>query len=230
MELKYILKKKRKRKSELDEKLSLKQRLAIHSLQKQMQIISLKEYLVLSSFIIGAALLRIPMQAFPSVEPLTFFAVLSGWLFGKKKGFIAGATSLYISNFFMFGGQGPWTLFQALGFGIGGYLGGFLRKKATVLETLGIMVLATIIFEITMNISSSFFMGFNVMLAFMTALPFTITHIISNGAFSFGLPYAKKLVNKAGGFNEKEICLKLINKIKRVKKEVEKRVKNEMEA
>ena len=73
------------------------------------------------------------MQAVPSAEPLTFFAILAGWLFGRNKGFLAGASSLYISNFFMFGGQGPWSIFQAVGFGIAGWLGGTLRKKDLLL-------------------------------------------------------------------------------------------------
>ena len=97
-----------------------------------MQVIKLKEVLALLGFSIGAAALRAAMQEFPSVEPITFFSILAGWQFGRKKGFMVGATSLYISNFLVLGGQGPWTPFQMAGFGIAGYLGGFLNNCCTV--------------------------------------------------------------------------------------------------
>ena len=82
------------------------QKMALHALQKQMQILELKEWLFIIGFIGMASLLRVPMQIIPNAEPLTFFALLSGWLFGWKKGIIAGASSLYLSNFLVFGGQG----------------------------------------------------------------------------------------------------------------------------
>ncbi|MCX6709808.1 MAG: hypothetical protein NTV63_02520, partial [Candidatus Woesearchaeota archaeon] len=127
----YSLKSKQKKKSEQSSvssgRSALNERLAFEAVSREIQVLRLREILVLSGFILGAAGLRATMQFLPSVEPLTFFAMLSGFLFGKKKGFIAGASSLYLSNFLVFGGQGPWTLFQALGFGIAGFLGGFLK-------------------------------------------------------------------------------------------------------
>jgi len=215
---KLVLKQKEKQKQEKQEltetKLDLKARVAVHALQKQMQVLNLREAIVLASFILGAALLRIPMQAVPSAEPITFFAVLAGWLFGRYKGALVGATSLYISNFFMFGGQGPWTIFQLIGFGIAGYLGGFLRKKSSFVETLFVVFVATVLFEITMNLSSSVFFGFNPLLAFVTALPFSIIHIMSNSVFSLFIPKAKALIDEKAAFNEREIAKKLIEKIK----------------
>ena len=76
-----------KKKKEL-QKVSTSQRIALHAVQKQLQVIKLKEWLIVIGFIGGASLLRIPMQALPSVEPITFYAILAGWLFGKKKGCI----------------------------------------------------------------------------------------------------------------------------------------------
>ncbi|MBU1004257.1 MAG: hypothetical protein KJ561_00355, partial [Nanoarchaeota archaeon] len=105
MEQKLVLKKKKKSKSKQEQKLSSSQKVALHAVQKQMQLLKLREWLVVIGFVFGGALLRIPMQAVPSAEPITFFAILSGWLFGKKKGFITGAAAGYMSNFLMFGGQ-----------------------------------------------------------------------------------------------------------------------------
>lgn len=210
MELKLKLKKKKKQK--VKQKLKPSERVALHALQKQLQALRLKEWLVIIGFIFGGALLRIPMQAVPSAEPLTFFAILAGWLFGRKKGFLVGASSLYISNFFMFGGQGPWTIFQALGFGIAGWLGGLLRKKASYVEIITITLIGTLIFEIIMNAFTPLMIGTSIFIAFALALPFTIIHLVSNLIFSLALPFTKKFIEKKGGFNEKDICVNILSK------------------
>lgn len=212
MTQKLKLKQKKKEKSVTKQKLSTAQSVAIKVVQKQLQVIRLKEVLIISGMVFGGALLRIPMQAVPSAEPLTFFAILAGWLFGRKKGFATGAASLYVSNFFMFGGQGPWTPFQALSFGIAGYLGGMLRKKASYLEVIGITIIATLAFEVIMNSFSPFMAGNSIFMAFALAIPFTTIHLISNFIFSLALPSAKKFAEKQGGLNEKDICVNILNK------------------
>lgn len=212
MKQKLIQRKKTKTKVLSDTKQKSAQRLALSALQKQLQIIRLKEWLVLISFVFGAALLRVPMQAVPSAEPLTFFAILAGWLFGRKKGFLAGASSLYISNFLMFGGHGPWTVFQALGFGIAGFIGGFLRKKSTIIETVVYVAIATLIFEIIINIGSLWMFPFSIFTLFLTALPFMLIHLVSNSIFALFLPITKKVIYEKGKFNEKELCTNLINR------------------
>jgi len=215
---KVVLKKKSK------QKLASNQRVALHAVQKQLQFLNLKEWLMVIGFTFGASLLRIPMQAFPSVEPITFFAILAGWLFGKKKGFISGAGAAYASNFFMFGGQGPWSLFQALGWGVAGFLGGFLRNikpeksyikfwLKSIVPVLLITILATLVFEISVNLGSLFMFPYSVFTLFLTALPFLLVHTVSNIIFSIFLPLARKIVYEKGGFNEKELCNTIISRI-----------------
>lgn len=213
MQQKLKLKKKKKKEIIIvEQKSKTAQRLALYALQKQLQILKLKEWLVLMGFIFGAALLRVPMQALPNVEPLTFFAILAGWLFGRKKGFLVGVSSLYISNFLVFGGQGPWTIFQVIGYGITGFLGGFLRKKATIIETVVLVLIATLIMQIIFNIGWGLMFGVNIFIAFLTAIPFTLTHLISNSIFALFLPKVRKIVYEKGRFNEKELCIALINR------------------
>lgn len=195
-------------------KLSLKQKLVQRVLQKQIQIIKLKEWLAVAGFVLSAATLRAVMQVAPSVEPITFFALLGGCLFGKKKGFLIGAGALYASNFLVFGGQGFWTPFQALGFGLAGVLGGFLSKKAKLWSVFLITILATIIFEIIVNLGM-FFLFPNL----LAAIPFIVIHLISNGVFSFLLPAAKEAIYEKGKFNQKEICTKLLQKFENFKGE-----------
>jgi len=209
MKLISLLQKKKKSKLELN----TDQKLALIALQKQKQVLELKEWLMMFGFVGAASLLRVPMQVLPNVEPLTFFAILAGWLFGRKKGLLVGASSLYISNFLVFGGQGPWTIFQVIGYGIAGFLGGFLRKKSGILEAMVLVFVATIILQIIFNVGWSIFIGFNLLAAMFTALPFTIIHVISNTIFAAALPKANKLVNKIGGFNEKELCNAYIDSI-----------------
>ncbi len=203
---------KQKTKLKQKEKTSSEQKIALKAVQKQLQVLKLLEALMLIGFTVGAALIRIPMQAIPSAEPLTFFAILAGWLFGSSRGLLVGASSLYISNFFMFGGQGPWTIFQAIGFGAAGWLGGLLRKKASYLEVIGITTLATLTFEIIMNGFTPLMIGSSIFVAFALALPFTLIHVISNIIFALALPFTKKFVEDKGGFNEKEICVNILNK------------------
>ena len=58
----------------------------------------------------------------PNIKPISAIIILTGICFGRNVGFITGAISLFVSNFIF--GQGPWTPWQMLGFGIIGYLSG----------------------------------------------------------------------------------------------------------
>lgn len=208
-----------KSKTELKLKSISKEQLALNSLQKQMQVLKLKEYLVLAALTGGAVLLRKAMEPMPNVEPVMFFAVLAGWLFGRKKGLAVGASSAVLSNLIMFGGQGPWTIFQAIGWGAGGYLGGFLPKKARWYHVTGIMLLATLVYQLGMNISTPLFFPIGATLTILAlAVPFIFAQFAGNFAMSFFMPSMKKFIEKKGGFDEKEISMELIKKIKSLQK------------
>ncbi len=212
---KLILKQKKKQQSEQKSdqkvKVTAEQKGRLIALQKQLQVLKLREILLLASFTGGAALLRVPMQAVPSAEPITFFAILAGWLFGRSKGFAVGATALYISNFLCFGGQGPWTLLQAIGFGVAGWLGGCMRKKASYVEVAAVAIIGTLVFEIIMNSFTPMMTGTSIFIAFALAIPFTLIHLFSNIAFAFALPKVKKMIERGGGFDEKDVALHVLN-------------------
>ena len=197
-----------------EQKLNINQKLSLHTLQKRLQLLKLEEYLLLATFMVGGILGRTLLQGFPSVEPITFFAVLAGSLFGWKKGAATGASAWYLSNFFMFGGQGPWSIIHVLNGVVAGFLGGFLQKRAGYVKAVTAMVLATVFFELTMNISSGFFFGFGILGSFFSAIPFMIAHLASNIGLSFLLPGAKKLALEKGRLNEKEMCKEYIGHIK----------------
>ncbi len=214
--LKLKTKKKQKSKTKEEQKivLSSKHKVALRSLQKQKLLLEMEEVLVMVVLMIGGVIGRSLLQWAPSVEPITFFAILAGMLFGSKKGAITGASSWFLSNFFMFGGQGPWSLIHILAGAFAGFLGGVIKDRRGKFITVAAMISATLFFETAMNVSSGFFFGFGILVSFASALPFIGIHLVSNATFGLLLPKIKGLVYKTGRFNEKEICEKLISKLK----------------
>ena len=84
----------------------------------QKAAVSSKEIVLLAALTAIAALGRIPFAAIPSVQPTTFIIMLSGCIFGPQAGFMVGASAALVSNFFL--GQGPWTPWQMIGWGLVG--------------------------------------------------------------------------------------------------------------
>jgi energy-coupling factor transport system substrate-specific component len=161
--------------------------------------------------LLGAAVAgRVAFQWVPSVEPIIPFAVLAGLLFGMKEGFTLGGSAYVISNFFVWGLQGPWTVFQAIGAAGAGLLGGFFGKikKPTTKDIVVLSVIGTVFFEIVMNVSGPI-MGigllgalglFSIPLYFLTSLPFSLTHIVSNIFFAAAISPLLKLWRKKDEF------------------------------
>lgn len=88
--------------------------------------INTKEIALVAILVTVASVSRIPFSVIPSLQPVTFIVIVSGIVFGKDLGFITGAASALISNFFL--GHGPWTLWQMVSWGLAGYLSGVLGR------------------------------------------------------------------------------------------------------
>jgi energy-coupling factor transport system substrate-specific component len=73
-----------------------------------------------------AAVSRIPFAAIPNVQPCTYLIVCSGYVFGPVAGFMVGAVTVIVSNFFL--GHGPWTPYQMLAWGLAGASAAYLRR------------------------------------------------------------------------------------------------------
>lgn len=73
-----------------------------------------------------AAAARLPFAGLPGVQPTTFLTIVSGVALGPWAGFTVGATAGAVSNFFL--GQGPWTPWQMLGWGLAGAGAGALGR------------------------------------------------------------------------------------------------------
>ena len=192
---------------------SLNEKISLHAVQKHLSILKLEEALIILTLITTAVLGRILLQPLPSVEPITFIALIAGSLFGIRKGALVGASSWYLSNFFMFGGQGPWTLIH-IGSGIvAGTLGGLMLKKPTIIKSMIAITIATIIFELSINIMSGLIF-FGILTSFITAIPFALTHLTSNIIFSTILPKSRTTILKKGKLDEMTMCKQFIKKLK----------------
>lgn len=136
----------------------------------------------------------------PFFKPIAAITTISGIYLGGEAGFLVGALSALLSNFYF--GQGPWTAFQMLAWGIigllAGALAGPLKKSRVLLVTYG--VLAGIAYSLIMDawsvlwysssITAELYLG-----AILTALPHTLLYSISNFAFLWFMakPFGEKL-------------------------------------
>ena len=88
--------------------------------------IDAKEMASIATLSAIGGVVRVPFAGIPGLQPTTFIAAVSGYTMGPVNGFIVGAMSAFISNFFL--GQGPWTLWQMLGWGACGFFFGLIKK------------------------------------------------------------------------------------------------------
>lgn len=101
---------------------------------------SSKEVALLAMLGTLSAVLRVPFAALPGVQPCTYLIMCSGYVFGPIAGFVVGAMTPLVSNFFL--GHGPWTLYQMIAWGLAGLASGYLRKvkmNQLLLISLGII-------------------------------------------------------------------------------------------
>lgn len=66
----------------------------------------------------------------PSFKPTLGIVMIAGIAFGPQAGFLTGAMSALVSNFVF--GQGPWTPWQMLAYGVAGLLFGALAKGGLI--------------------------------------------------------------------------------------------------
>ncbi len=136
----------------------------------------------------------------PGFKPVTAIVVITAMYFGSEAGFMTGALSAVISNFYF--GQGPWTPFQMFTWGLIGLLAGLfagkLKSSRWILSAYGIF--AGVAFSLIMDGWSVLWYqnGFNLLMylaAIGTAIPYTVIYAVSNVIFLLWLekPIGKKL-------------------------------------
>ena len=84
---------------------------------------------------------RIVFSFLPGFKPCTAIVIITALYMGRESGFMTGAMTALISNFYF--GQGAWTPFQMLVWGLTGYFAGMLAdkliKSKPLLVTFGII-------------------------------------------------------------------------------------------
>lgn len=87
-----------------------------------------------------AAISRIAFSPVASFKPTTFVIMITGYVFGAQTGFMVGVVTALTSNFFL--GQGPWTPWQMLGWGICGVFAALLGSRQSEYRPLPFIILA----------------------------------------------------------------------------------------
>ena len=93
-----------------------------------------RELVLLATMTALAVAGRAAFYWLPQCKPVCAIVILTAVAFTPEAGFVTGAAAGLISNFFF--GQGPWTPWQMLGFGLVGFLGGRAEGTARAAATL----------------------------------------------------------------------------------------------
>lgn len=136
----------------------------------------------------------------PLVKPVAALTIISALYLGGEAGFLTGALTALISNFYF--GQGPWTAFQMTAWGLVGLIAGLLaaplRKNRALLLLYGL--LSGIGYSMIMDVWTVLWygQGFSAPLylaALATALPHTALYAASNVIYLalFARPFGEKL-------------------------------------
>lgn len=153
---------------------------------------------------------RVAFFMIPQFKPVTAVVIIAGVGLGAEAGFLTGAVSGFVSNFFF--GQGPWTPWQMFAFGIIGFLAGIifrtkkplLTRRQEQLKKLAMSIygfLATLlIYGLIMDFSSAltFSQQFSwpiLVGKILSGLPFNLIHACSTVIFLYflALPMERKL-------------------------------------
>jgi energy-coupling factor transport system substrate-specific component len=146
-----------------------------------------------------AALGRDAFAAVPDVKPITAIVLVGGLAFGARPGFAIGAISALASNILL--GEGPWTPWQMLGWGLvgllGAALGGLLRGRRPPALVLALACAASAeLFNLVVDLytwtgtGNHTVAGFGLVLG--SAVAFDLTHVAAS--FAFGLAFGPGLL------------------------------------
>ena len=152
-----------------------------------------RELVLISSLVVIATAGRAVFFMLPHFKPVTALIVVAGIGLGAEAGFLTGAMTGFVSNFFF--GQGPWTPWQMFAFGVIGFLAGLLFEKRMRRENLplvGVCVygfLATVvIYGLLLDTSTalSVLEGLtwqSALACYVAGVPVNITHGVSTVVF-----------------------------------------------
>ncbi|MEY4226164.1 MAG: hypothetical protein RL190_921 [Actinomycetota bacterium] len=146
-----------------------------------------REIGLVAVLIAAASAGRVLFAAVPGAQPVTAIAIVAGVALGPRAGVAVGAGSALVSNAFL--GQGPWTPWQMLLWGLAGLAGGLLapalRRSRPALVAVGVAI--SLVFGALMDVWQLAAFGPALTLtAFaavhVRAIPFDLAHAIATAA------------------------------------------------
>ena len=146
---------------------------------------------------------RTAFAMLPGFKPVMAIVILSGVALGCETGFLIGAATMFVSNFFF--GQGPWTPWQMFTMGLIGFLAGaFFAKRGAHLKKWILCVFgalaAALIYGGIMNPASVMMYQPDpswemIAAAYLTGVPVDIAHAAATVLFLwlFAKPFLEKI-------------------------------------
>lgn len=162
-----------------------------------------RELVVIASLIALGVAGRSVFFMLPQFKPLAALVIISGVSLGQETGFIVGSLTVLVSNIFL--GQGPWTPWQMLAFGLIGFVAGALHSARIVPAyrwTLCVFGFFSIflIYGLIMNPASLLMYSaeitpMSLLAVFVSGAPMDLVHAISTVGFLLVLsrPFLEKL-------------------------------------
>lgn len=132
---------------------------------------------------------RIAFFFLPQVKPIAAVVILAGMAFGTEVGFVTGAVSAFVSNFYF--GQGSWTPFQMFALGVIGALAGVLfweKKRPDWQVMLYGFISVLFLYGGIVDLNTIFFTSQEIQLShvvaiYAAALPFDLLFAVSTAIF-----------------------------------------------
>ena len=150
-----------------------------------------RELIVISVLCAIAVAGRAAFFMLPQFKPVVALVIIAGVCFGGETGFLVGAVTGFISNFFF--GQGPWTPWQMFAFGIIGFIAGILFKKGFLRKTKSSLcifgfIATLVIYGGIMNPASVIMYQANptkamIISAYIMGIPFDLIHALGTAFF-----------------------------------------------
>ncbi len=144
---------------------------------------------------------RFVFAVIPFFKPVTAIVVISAMYFGAQAGFMTGAMSALISNIYF--GQGAWTPFQMLCWGLIGFAAGLLNRKNLLEKPVPLCVYAVLagaLYSVMMDIWTVLSVDGTLDVTrwigtLYASLPITACYCVSNAIFLLILrkPLGRKL-------------------------------------
>ncbi|MHC0037051.1 ECF transporter S component [Pseudoneobacillus sp. C159] len=144
-----------------------------------------RELVLLAVLAAIASVGRVVFAGIPNVQPTTFVIMMAGFVFGAESGFMIGVVAALASNMVL--GQGPWTPWQMLAWGLVGLSAGLLNKSGLIKSLMGKIVFGVVwgfLFGLIMNVWSYLALSLwntqSLITYFASSLFYDLMHSISN--------------------------------------------------